>query len=125
MYYLLQQKGDSVFFNSKQKALQANAYIVDGKDETDDENNYIGSIAGYKIKLTNNTNEHIVALLFISSYSKAFIGVESYSEKDAITAIDNIRANMREIILKHFDKLIRMELQNIAKNNFAIISKGS
>ena len=113
MHYLLEQKEDFAFFNRKQDAFNLNAYIVDGKDVRDSFGHYIGSIAGYKIRIRNSKVDNIVALLFISSYSRAFVSSETQTDSSD-EAITNVEANLREIIIKNFERSIKIELVNIA-----------
>ena len=112
--HLIDRKEDSVFYNEKDKAIEEGAYIIDGKDRKDSSGRYLGSIAGYKIKILNNSSHNVVAALFISSYIKPFVPTECNDSQTTENMISNVKYNFEEIIIKNFTRYIKAELSTLA-----------
>ena len=101
---VLSSKETFLFFNSKEQARRNECYIRDSEDGLNENGELKGSIACYRIKIKENNQVLINAVLSITTYDKKFIN----SDDRAI--IENTKYNINEYILKPFIKRIDIEL---------------
>lgn len=101
---VLISKEPLLFYNSKEQARKQDSYIRDGEDRVDENDELRGSIACCRIVVKENKQELIKAVLSITTYNKKFVN------SDNKRAIDNVKYNMDEFILKTFIKRIDIEL---------------
>lgn len=102
--YLLSSGLDSIFFNSKNEAYNKRHYIPDDMDKKDHNDNYLGSIIGYKQSQKIHDITYIRSILTITSYSKKFVAGDSESD------IETTEHNMLELVVSDFLKRINEEL---------------
>ena len=113
---LLNSGQNYIFYNSKQEAFQAKAYLCDEFDDYDDNNRLKGSIACYKYDITKNDKLYIRTVLSITSYQQQF------SSDNSRQTVDNVRGNMSDFVISDFAKRIKIELcllylSSLQKNN--------
>lgn len=116
MSHCLRNKGNKVFYNSKQDALKANHYIPDLHDEYDAGGNLLGSIACFEDKIKKNDVVYIHYILTISTYDKKFISIDAtnYDTKEEAeeayrNAEDAVKFNMYKNIVSDFLMRARVE----------------
>ena len=101
---ILNAKENFIFYNSKEEAHKMNKYIPDEEDQRDNDNNLKGSIGCYRIQVIRNSNVYINAVISFVTSSKKFI------ETNDTSRIEVMKYNIKENILKVFQKRIQIEL---------------
>lgn len=116
MLYCLRNKGNKVFYNSKQVALQEKHYMPDLVDEYDTDGNLLGSIACFEDTIKKNDVVYIHYVLTISTYDKKFVSIdasnyENQEEADFAyhEAEDAVKYNMYKNVVSDFMMRARVE----------------
>lgn len=102
--HTLLSKNGIVFINNKQEGFVRNQYIPDKDDRYDDSGNLKGSILCYRIICRKNGTEHIKAVLSISTYDKRI------EPSNVLEKRKNVQDNIKNYIIKEFEKRIKIEL---------------
>ena len=111
--YLLEYKGNYLFFNEKQKLLEDYHYLQDERDEI--ENGRIkGSILGYKFCPIRTGGEDLQVLLFFSTFNHKF--VESQND-DTTERCKAVRENIKNVIINQYVPRLSIELLNTYLKN--------
>lgn len=104
--YLLQNKGHSVFKNSKQVAFDANQYIPDNEDEYDEDGKLKGSIACFQFDIKKNNRTIIEFVVSIASYAQQF--VQGMTDGDEV--VKNVRHNLEKVVIPNYIIRAKTEL---------------
>lgn len=116
MVYCLRNKGNKVFYNSKQTALAEKHYVPDLGDEYDADGNLLGSIACFEDTIKKNDVVYIHYVLTISTYDKKFVSIDASNyeaQEEADTAYqeaeDAVKYNMYKNVVSDFMMRARVE----------------
>ena len=105
--YLLNEKSSNyVFYNSKESAKADHKYVPDKLDRYENDE-LVGSIAGYKFSITSDEKTYVDAILFLTTYGKKFVDIDE--RKENIPYIENAKANIEQFILEKYIKRIKIE----------------
>lgn len=104
--YLLNDKGHSIFKNSKQLAFQNGYYIPDNEDEYDEDGKLKGSIACFQFELKKNNRTIIEFVITITSYDQQF--VQGMTDGDEF--VKNIKHNLEKVVLPNYIVRAKIEL---------------
>lgn len=103
--YLLEDKGHSLFFNSKQQAADKGKYVSDKEDIYDENGKLKGSIACYRFGVQKNNKTIIEMVISVTSYDQQFVqGVDNGDE-----IVQNVRHNIDRVVLPNF--LVRAKIE--------------
>lgn len=103
---LLDNKGHSIFRNSKQSALENNQYIADNEDEYDEEEKLKGSIACFQYEIKKNNRVIIEFVVTITSYSQQFV----QGMKDGDDIVKNVKHNLEKVVMPNYMVRAKIEL---------------
>lgn len=120
MLHCLQNKGNRVFFNSKQDAFNQKCYLPDSEDEYDNNGNLLGSIACYEGKVKKNDVTYIHYILTISTYDKKFVSIDENTFKDQEEA-KKARHNAEEAVKSNISKHIVHDFSIRAKIELCLL----
>lgn len=104
--YLLDNKGHSVFKNSKQSAYDDKQYIPDNEDEYDENEKLNGSIACFQYEVKKNNRTIIEFVVTITSYSQQF--VQGMTDGDEV--VKNVRHNLEKVVIPNYMVRAKIEL---------------
>lgn len=107
--YLIKNQKDYVFFNNKNEAFKEQHYAPD-PDEDKVDGVYAGSIACYRIEVSDEEHTYIEAVLSISTYHKHF------SKEDDEDSVNNVKNNIRKMICDSFSEPLKVELNEFYLN---------
>lgn len=103
---LIGDVGHTLFFNSKQQALENGKYIPDDEDEYDNEGHLKGSIACYQFEIKKNDRVVVEAAFSITSYRQKF--VEDAENGDDM--VQNVRFNIERVLMHNYILRAKIEL---------------
>ena len=103
---LLDNKGHSIFRNSKQSAFENNEYIPDNEDEYDETGKLNGSIACFQYEIKKNNRVIIEFVVTITSYSQQF--VQGMADGDDI--VKNVKHNLEKVVMPNYMVRAKIEL---------------
>ena len=109
--FLLNNKPNYVFYNSKQEVLEQQHYIQDSRDSIDDNNKLKGSIVGYKFDAVKTDGNQVQVLLFISTFTKRFVEEKKEGEDISIKC-ERVKQNIKNNIIDQFVPRMKIELCN-------------
>ncbi len=116
--FLLNHDSDYLFYNSKQELLEVDHYLIEPRDEK--ENNVLkGSILGYKFKAIGTNEHNVTALLFVSLFSTSFVEVKK-KDKETKKRCKILSDNIKDVILHQFDSRLSVELCNLYINDYLL-----
>lgn len=103
---LLDNKGHSVFKNSKQLAFDNDQYIPDDEDEYDENGKLTGSIACYQYQIKKNDKVIVEFVVTISSYTQQF--VQGMADGDDV--VRNVKHNLEKVVMRNYMIRAKIEL---------------
>lgn len=104
--HLLNKRGHTVFFNSKQTAYEKKCYIPDDEDFFDDDDKLMGSIACFRYNVMNRADKVLVDFVItITSYHRKFVENESNPN-----VINTIRDNIIRVFMPGYVMRAKIEL---------------
>lgn len=118
--YLLSQKRTSLFFNSKQAALNEKHYVRNDTDDKDGKNEIKGSICCYLEDFGNVDGIYVRSILFISTTQKKIVNEKRFrdkykeieAEKKIKDACITLSDNIKNYILVNYNNRLGIELCN-------------
>lgn len=103
---LLDNRGHSIFKNSKQSAYNDMQYIPDNEDEYTENGELKGSIACFQYEIKKNNKTIIEFVVTITSYSQQF--VQGMNDGDEV--VKNVRHNLEKIVIPNYIVRAKIEL---------------